>query len=241
MFRRCGMFRAMTQASDFTRLAAVQTRVADALRAAGRPSDACRLIVVSKTQSAERLAPLVQHQRIELGENYLSEALPKIEALPKDLVWHYIGSIQSNKTAPISEYFDWVHTVDREKIAQRLNDQRPQGKAALNVLIQVNLDAEASKAGCHPDQVMALAHTIDALPHLTLRGLMSIPAPNPEDPADPHRRLAQLMEPLRERFADCDCLSMGMSGDMDEAIASGATYVRVGTAIFGPRPPKETP
>ena len=120
MFRRCGMFRGMTQASDFTRLAAVQTRVADALRAAGRPSDACRLIVVSKTQSAERLAPLVQHQRIELGENYLSEALPKIEALPKDLVWHYIGSIQSNKTAPISEYFDWVHTVDREKIAQRL-------------------------------------------------------------------------------------------------------------------------
>ena len=234
------MFRAMTQATDFTRLAAINARISDALMAAGRPVDACQLIVVSKTQSAERLLPLVQDHRIELGENYLSEALPKIAALPQGQIWHYIGAIQSNKTAPIAEHFDWVHTVDREKIARRLSDQRPEHRAPLNVLIQVNLDGEASKAGCEPNQVAALAEQISQLPRLNLRGLMSIPAPNQTDPAAPHRALAQLLAPLNEKYPQCDCLSMGMSGDMEAAIVSGATHVRVGTAIFGPRAPKDT-
>ncbi len=233
------MLRLMQSLTDQDRLAAIQLRIDQALQTAGRPAGACQLIVVSKTQSAERLVPLVQAGSIELGENYLSEAVPKIEALPKGQIWHYIGSIQSNKTRPIAEHFDWVHTLDREKIAQRLNDQRPGDRPPLNVLIQVNLDGEASKAGCAPEQVQALADAIAGLPNLCLRGLMSIPKADQSDPGQPHRRLAALLDSLKPAHPTCDCLSMGMSGDLEPAVLAGATHVRIGTAIFGPRPAKE--
>ena len=230
----------MHSPTDLDRFDSIQTRIDQALQSAGRSPGACQLIVVSKTQPAERLRHLVQDRSIELGENYLSEALPKIEALPKDQIWHYIGSIQSNKTRPIAEHFDWVHTLDRAKIAQRLNDQRPANLAPLQVLIQVNVDNEDTKAGCQPQDIETLADAIAALPRLTLRGLMSIPNARQDDPGAPHRYLAQLLEPLSAKYPQCDCLSMGMSGDLEPAVTQGATHVRIGTAIFGPRPPKDT-
>lgn len=226
--------------TDQHRLEQVQSQLADALSAAGRDPDSCSLIVVSKTQSAARLAPLVQGQALALGENYLSEALAKIETLGPGCQWHYIGAIQSNKTADIAAHFDWVHTLDRAKIAQRLNDQRPAQMAPLKVLIQVNIDDEPQKAGCRIDQLADLADTISACPRLQLKGLMSIPKPNPQDPARAHQRLAQCLHDLQDRHPGMTELSMGMSGDMREAVAAGATQVRIGTAIFGPRPTKET-
>lgn len=226
----------MSSPDDISRFDHTRRRIDDALASAGRAPESCQLIVVSKTQSADRLAPLVQARQIELGENYLSEALPKIEALPDSQIWHYIGAIQSNKTAPIAQNFDWVHTVDRTKIATRLNDQRPETLAPLEVLIQVNIDEEDSKAGCRPAEVRDLARHIENLPRLRLRGLMSIPAANQQDPEAPHRALAALLETLKPHHPHADCLSMGMSGDLEPAIAAGATQVRIGTAIFGPRP-----
>ena len=229
-----------TQHNDKTRLAQVQSVLADDLKAAGRAPGACSLIVVSKTQSAERLAPLVQGQPLALGENYLSGAWPKIKALGNVCEWHFIGAIQSNKTADIAEHFDWVHTLDRLKIARRLNDQRPAGAKALKVLIQVNLDDEPQKAGCHPSELPELAAQIAALPNLELKGLMSIPKPNADDPGQPHRKLAQCLADLQAAHPGMTELSMGMSADMTAAVAAGATRVRIGTAIFGPRPPKDT-
>ena len=223
------MFRVMSSPDDIQRFDHIRRRIDNALASAGRAPESCQLIVVSKTQSADRLAPLVQARQIELGENYLSEALPKIEALSDSQIWHYIGAIQSNKTAPIAQHFDWVHTVDRTKIATRLNDQRPESLAPLQVLIQVNIDEENSKAGCRPSEANGLARHIENLPRLRLRGLMSIPAA-------PHRALAALLETLKPHHPHANCLSMGMSGDLEPAIAAGATQVRIGTAIFGPRP-----
>lgn len=225
----------MSSPDDIQRLDQICDRIDHTLAEAGREPGSCRLIVVSKTQSADRLAPLVQARTVELGENYLSEALPKIEALADSQIWHYIGAIQSNKTAPIAQHFDWVHTVDRTKIATRLNDQRPEHLAPLEILIQVNIDEEANKAGCRPEEVNDLARHIKNLPRLRLRGLMSIPAANQQDPEAPHRALANLLDRLKPEHPHADCLSMGMSGDLDSAIMAGATHVRVGTAIFGPR------
>lgn len=199
------------------------------------------LLAVSKTQPAEMIATLAQQGQRDFGENYLQEAMTKIEQLKyvmandKPLIWHYIGHIQRNKTRDLSQNFDWVHGVDRLMIAQRLNDQRPDHLPPLNICIQVNIDDEASKSGCQPNELAELVQKISQLPHLCLRGLMIIPAK--------HSRTAfiktkQLFENHRQYHAHpsvWDTLSMGMSGDMNEAIEAGATMVRIGTAIFGER------
>ena len=210
----------------------------------GRTHDACHLILVSKMQSADVIEPVVQglsdHRTIALGENYLSEALEKQSQLSHlTLQWHFIGPIQSNKTADIARHFDWVHTLDREKIARRLNEQRPDDLPPLNVLIQVNIDHEDSKAGVLPDDALALARFIATQPKLTLRGLMSIPSANQVDPRAPHLKLAELLQHLQSEFPEANQLSMGMSGDWEAAVDAGATMIRIGTSIFGPRPPKE--
>jgi len=174
------------------------------------------------------------------GENYLQEALDKIAALKDrapDIEWHFIGPIQSNKTRPIAENFAWVHSVDRLKIAQRLSEQRPAALAPLNICIQVNVSGEASKSGCAPQDLPALAHAVAALPGLRLRGLMAIPEPASSEAEQrrPLRQLRELAEQLRAEGLALDTLSMGMSADLAAAIAEGATMVRIGTAIFGER------
>src|SRR5690606_28609504 len=176
----------------------------------------------------------------DIGENYLQEALPKQAALADlPLTWHFIGPIQSNKTRDIASHFAWVHSVDRDRIARRLNDQRPGHLPPLNVCIQVNIDDEDSKSGVTPEEVPALAALIHSLPRLQLRGLMTIPR---ADAADGNRaafrRLAMTLSQLRHTIAAPDTLSMGMSDDFEVAIAEGATLIRLGTALFGPRPAK---
>ena len=170
-----------------------------------------------------------------MGENYLQEALAKqLELTDLPLTWHFIGPIQSNKTRAIAEHFDWVHSVDRLKIAQRLSEQRPAGLPALNVCVQVNVSGEASKSGCNPDELPALAQAIAALPHLKLRGLMAIPEPT-DDPAAQAAAFARVRQLQDSLNLGLDTLSMGMSHDLEAAIAQGATWVRIGTALFGAR------
>ncbi len=197
-----------------------------------------QLVAVSKTFPASAIGDAAAAGQCHFGENYLQESLPKVEQLSgRGLIWHFIGPIQSNKTRPIAEHFDWVHTVEREKIARRLSEQRPANLAPLNICIEVNVSGEATKSGVAPQEVAALAHTINILPRLKLRGLMAIPEPT-EDTALQRRRFALLRELkdtlVREGLA-LDTLSMGMSADLEAAIAEGATMVRVGTAIFGER------
>ncbi len=177
------------------------------------------------------------------GENYLQEALEKQAAL-SDLVgieWHFIGALQSNKTRDVAEHFDWCHGVERAKIARRLDEQRPAGRAPLNVCLQLNVSGEASKAGVALHDLPALAETVLALPHLRLRGLMALPAPSDDDAVQRQafRQVADALNDLQQRFPEAalDTLSMGMSGDLEAAVAEGATIVRLGTAIFGARPP----
>ena len=222
------------------RLAHVRTGLAEACRHAGRPDDAVRLIAVSKTRSAAEVAALAALGQRDFGENYLQEALDKITALTgQGLRWHFIGPIQSNKTRDIAAHFDWVHSLDRERVARRLNDQRPAHLAPLNVCLQVNIDEEDSKSGVAPGQVAALAASIAALPRLRLRGLMAIPRPgSPDRGRAAFRRLAMTLSSLGHTMPGLDTLSMGMSDDFDVAIAEGATCIRVGTALFGPRPAK---
>lgn len=200
------------------------------------------MLAVSKTRPAEDLRLAAAAGQHAFGENYLQEALDKMEALADlpQLEWHFIGPIQSNKTRPIAEYFQWVHSVDRLKVARRLNDQRPEDLPPLNICVQVNIDEEASKSGCHPGELDDLAAAISDLPRLSLRGLMAIP--DPDQPEDALRasfhRLARALENLQKNpqvTGPLDTLSMGMSGDLELAIAEGATLVRVGTALFGPR------
>lgn len=225
------------------RLATVQARIAAACRSAGRPRDDVALLAVSKTFGTERVLALAAHGQRRFGENYLQEALEKISGCATQrpdlpLEWHFIGPIQSNKTRPIAEHFDWVHSVDREKIARRLAEQRPAARGALQVCLQVNIDAEDSKSGCTPAEVPALARAIAAMPGLRLRGLMAIPRPQP-DPARTRQafaRLNALFGQLREEGLPIDTLSMGMSDDLEAAIAEGSTLVRVGSALFGRRP-----
>ena len=223
-------------------LQAVRERIAAAARAAGRPAEAVALLAVSKTFGSDAvLAAAAAGQRM-FGENYLQEALDKMAALQTHspgllLEWHFIGPIQSNKTRAIAEHFDWVHAVDREKIAQRLSEQRPSQLPPLNICLQVNISGEASKSGVAPQQLAQLAMRVAALPRLRLRGLMAIPEPV-EDGAQqriPFRKMRELQDQLRQQGLPLDTLSMGMSGDLDAAIAEGATIVRVGTAIFGKR------
>jgi PLP dependent protein len=219
-------------------LQAIRARIEAACNAAGRDPHAVQLVAVTKTFPIAAIRDAAQAGQRHFGENYAREGAEKIHALPDaGLVWHYIGPIQSNKTSTIAQHFDWVHTVDREKIAQRLSEARDPARPALKVCIQVNVSGEATKSGVAPDAVAALARRIRGLPRLELRGLMTIPEPI-ADVALARRRFAQLRE-IRELLSGdgvpLDTLSMGMSADFESAIAEGATLVRVGTAIFGAR------
>lgn len=207
---------------------------------AGREQNAVCLIAVSKSRSAEEVTALATLGQRDFGENYLQEALDKIHSLHQhSLIWHFIGPIQTNKTKDIAAHFDWVHSIERDKIAQRLNDQRPADMPPLNVCIQVNIDAEASKSGVTVEQVPALVQFIATLPRLRLRGLMAIPQANSADRGrSAFQRLAMTLSTLSHTMPGLDALSMGMSDDFDVAIHAGATHIRVGTALFGPRPSK---
>lgn len=218
-------------------IAKVAMRIREAAQAAGRESRSVGLLAVSKTQPATAIRQAHAAGQRDFGENYLQEALDKQAQLADlPLTWHFIGPIQSNKTRPIAEHFDWVHSVDRLKIAERLSDQRPAGAAPLNVCLQVNVSDEHSKSGCAPAEVADLARAIATLPNLRLRGLMAIPAPS-DDPAQQRAAFARLRS-LYDGLAaelNLDTLSMGMSQDLEAAIAEGATWVRIGTALFGAR------
>jgi pyridoxal phosphate enzyme (YggS family) len=223
--------------SIITHWQAVCQRIANAARAAGRGPDEIQLLAVSKTFPADAVRTVAGAGQRAFGENFVQEAVAKIGLL-QDLAleWHFIGPIQSNKTRPIAEHFAWVHSVERLKIAQRLNDARPPHLPPLNVLLQVNVSGEASKSGVMPGEEIALADAIAAMPRLQLRGLMTIPEPT-DDMALARRRFARLRETfdaLKARHP-VDTLSMGMSDDLEAAIAEGATIVRVGSAIFGKR------
>ncbi len=220
------------------RMQAVRHNIDEAARHVGRSPELVRLLAVSKTHSCELIREAFAAGQACFGENYVQEALDKIAALiDLPIEWHFIGPIQSNKTRPIAESFDWVHGVDRLKIAQRLNDARLDQLAPLNICLQVNVSGEASKSGCAPEEVAELAQAVAAMPRLKLRGLMAIPEPT-DDVALQHQRfrmLAQLRDALNDQGFALDTLSMGMSDDYPAAIAEGSTIVRVGTAIFGQR------
>ena len=216
------------------------TGIADNLQAIGKRlkgAHGVTLLAVSKGQSIERIRDAVAAGQKAFGENYVQEALAKMAALPADLEWHLIGPLQSNKTRIAAEHFAWMQTLDREKIAQRLSEQRPVRLPALNVLIQVNVSGEASKSGLAPRDVPALAQAVQQMPRLKLRGLMAIPEPGA--PRERYREVRMLFEELKPQFG-FDTLSMGMSDDMALAIAEGSTMVRIGTAIFGPRQKAES-
>ena len=229
------------------RLQAIRTSLVQAATQAGRSAQDVRLIAVSKAHPAAAVRDAWEGGQRIFGENYLQEALDKIAVLGDlPLEWHFIGPIQSNKTRPIAEHFDWVHGIDRLKIAERLSEGRPAGKPPLQVCLQVNVSGEASKSGVTPEAIEPLALAVNSLPNLHLRGLMAIPEPT-DDIALQHRQfkmLRELRDALNRRGLALDTLSMGMSDDFAAAIAEGATMVRIGTAIFGPRPtrqPQETP
>jgi pyridoxal phosphate enzyme (YggS family) len=223
-------------------LQAVRQRITDAANSAQRDVHGVELLAVSKTFGADAVIAAAEAGQGAFGENYLQEALEKIAEVKAtrpdlELEWHFIGPIQSNKTRPIAEHFDWVHSVDRLKIAQRLSEQRPAGLPPLNVCLQVNISGEASKSGVLPSETLAVAQAIAALPRLQLRGLMAIPEAvgDAEQQRLPFRQMHALLDQLRAEGLKLDTLSMGMSGDMAAAIAEGATIVRIGSAIFGTR------
>jgi hypothetical protein len=221
-------------------LKTVLNRIGDACQRSGRPVDSVTLLAVSKTFPASAVRDAFDAGCRQFGENYVQEALDKIAALAdlrQQITWHLIGPLQSNKTRPVAEAVDWVHSVDRLKIAQRLSEQRPAHLPPLQVCLQVNISAENSKSGVAPADVPALAQAVAALPRLTLRGLMAIPEPAADLAAQqaPHRALRELLAALNAQGLRLDTLSMGMSADLEAAIAEGATIVRVGTAIFGGR------
>ena len=218
-------------------LQAVTTRIERAAIAAGRQPSQVSLLAVSKTFPASYIEAAIEAGQSAFGESYVQEAVKKITQIRRAAEWHFIGPIQSNKTAQIAECFSWVHSIERQKIAVRLNDARPADLPPLDVCIQVNVSGEASKSGVAPGEERALARTIAGLPRLRLRGLMAIPEPT-DDVALRHRRFAEvrrLKDALRDEGHALDTLSMGMSDDLEAAIAEGATIVRVGTAIFGSR------
>ena len=225
----------------------VHERVADACTQATRPVQSVTLLVVSKTFDASAVREAVAAGEHRFGENYVLEGIEKIVALADlrtpegtPLEWHLIGPLQSNKTRTVAEHFDWVHSVDRLKIAERLSEQRPAHLPPLQVCLQVNISGEASKSGLRPDEVADIARAVDVLPRLTLRGLMAIPEPAADLAGQraPHRALRELLTRLRAGGrTTLDTLSMGMSADLEAAIAEGATIVRIGSAIFGSRRP----
>ncbi|ABA59445.1 YggS family pyridoxal phosphate-dependent enzyme [Nitrosococcus oceani] len=230
----------MTQIAQ--QLAEVYTRIAQAEQRFGRPKGSVSLVAASKTCPVSAIRAAVACGQRAFGENYLQEALPKIKELETEgLEWHFIGPIQSNKTRDIATHFDWVHSVARLKIAQRLSQQRPPELAPLNVCLQVNISGESSKSGTTAQELAELATAVVEMPRLSLRGLMTLPALNSDLEAQrrPFRTLHQLWEGLRQKGLTLDSLSMGMTDDLEAAIAEGATLVRVGTAIFGSRPRKD--
>lgn len=218
-------------------LQSTKDRIAAACVAAGRPPGAVQLLAVSKTFPGSAVREAFAAGARAFGENYVQEGLAKIEELGdlRDrLEWHLIGPLQSNKTRPVAEAFDWVHSVDRIKTAQRLSEQRPAALPPLNICLQVNISGEASKSGLLPAEVAALARQVAALPRLTLRGLMAVPEPGPGALAQ-HQAMAALFGALKAEGLALDTLSLGMSADLEDAIRAGSTMVRVGTAIFGAR------
>ncbi|MBB4813596.1 MULTISPECIES: YggS family pyridoxal phosphate-dependent enzyme [Pseudomonas] len=213
----------------------VSQRIRAAAEAVQRDPDSVHLLAVSKTKPAQAVREAYAAGLRDFGENYLQEALSKqVELTDLPLSWHFIGPIQSNKTRAIAEHFAWVHSVDRLKIAQRLSEQRPAELPPLNICIQVNVSGEASKSGCTPADLPALANAISALPRLTLRGLMAIPEPT-DDRAAQDAAFATVRDLQASLNLPLDTLSMGMSHDLESAIAQGATWVRIGTALFGAR------
>ena len=219
----------------------VRARIATACQRAGRGVEEVTLLAVSKTFGADAVRAAAAAGQRAFGENYIQEGVEKIAALRDlGLMWHCIGPIQSNKTRLVAEHFDWVHTVDRLKIAERLSAQRPADRPPLNVCIQVNIDGGANKSGVAPCEALALARAVAALPQLKLRGLMSIPeiAPDFEAARELHASARALFDQLNADGLGLDTLSMGMSDDLEAAIAAGSTMVRIGTAIFGSRAPK---
>ena len=224
-------------------LYSVSTRLQQACAQAGRPPAEVRLLAVSKTFDADAVRQAWRAGQRAFGENYVQEGVAKIEALAAagdcpGLEWHCIGPLQSNKTRPVAEHFDWVHSVDRLKIAQRLSEQRPTGMAPLQVCLQVNVDGGPTKSGVAPDELSALAEAVAGLPGLRLRGLMCIPEPAPdfEGQRGLFLRARGLFDDLNAQGLNLDTLSLGMSDDLDAAVAAGSTMVRVGRAIFGNRP-----
>lgn len=220
-------------------VAAVRERIAAAEHRFGRSPDSVRLLAVSKAQPLAAVQAAHRAGLSAFGENYLQEALLKIEAL-RGAEWHFIGPIQSNKTRAIAANFAWVHSLDRLKIARRLSAQRSPELPPLEVCLEVNLSGEATKSGVGPDALPELALAVAELPRLRLRGLMVVPAPTQDFDAQrtPFRQLRELLSQLNEHGLGLDTLSMGMSADLEAAIAEGSTIVRIGTAIFGARPPK---
>lgn len=217
-------------------IAKVRERIRRACALAGRDENEVLLLAVGKTHGPAAIRAAAAAGVVDIGENYVQEALAKIDALTDTpLIWHFIGPLQSNKTRPVAERFAWVHGVDRLKIAERLAQQRPPSLPPLNLCLQVNIDGEASKSGVEPGAVAALIEPIVALPNLRLRGLMAIP--EPANSAASFARLRALFDDLRTRWPQLDTLSMGMSADLEAAVAAGATIVRIGTDIFGARPP----
>lgn len=242
MFPAAGPSRPRIMSSIAKNLQYVQHQIAAGAERAGRAPSSVQLLAVSKTFGPEAVLEAVQAGQQAFGENYLQEALEKIAALntmapASRLQWHFIGPIQSNKTRPIAEHFDWVHSVEREKIARRLSEQRPPELGPLNICLQVNISGEASKSGLAPQELPAVAAEVARLPNIRLRGLMAIPEPT-DDPARQRAAFAAVRALYQALCADglaLDTLSMGMSADLEAAVAEGATIVRIGSAIFGAR------
>lgn len=227
--------RAQVMSTIAENIAKVRARIREAAQATGRDPEGVNLLAVSKTKPAADVREAYAAGMVDFGENYLQEALAKqAELADLPLTWHFIGPIQSNKTRPIAEHFQWVHSVDRLKVAERLSAQRPAHLPALNVCLQVNVSGEDSKSGCSAAELPELARAVAALPNLKLRGLMAIPEPT-EDVAAQRAAFARLRELLTTLDLGLDTLSMGMSHDLEAAIAEGATWVRIGTALFGAR------
>jgi pyridoxal phosphate enzyme (YggS family) len=222
------------------KLQQVRTRIATACETSQRPVQSVTLLAVTKTFGPQAVRDALAAGQHAFGENYVQEALEKIESLAdvrEQIEWHLIGPLQSNKTRVVAAHFDWVHTIDRLKLAERLSAQRPEHLPPLQVCLQVNISGEASKSGIAPDDAFALAEAVSQLPRLRLRGLMAIPEPDGDFDAQrvPHRALARLLYELNAAGRTLDTLSIGMSADLEAAIAEGATIVRVGSAIFGER------
>ncbi|MCW8907044.1 MAG: YggS family pyridoxal phosphate-dependent enzyme [Sedimenticola sp.] len=224
--------------SIMTRLESVRNQIQTATEKYRRPAGSVQLLAVSKTRPAEDILQALTAGQRRFGESYIQEALEKIEQLKgQPIEWHYIGRIQGNKTRSIAENFDWVHSIEKSKQLRRLNDQRPEHLPRLNVCLQVKIDDEESKGGLGPEQAAELVAQMASYPRLHLRGLMTLPAPS--DTLEAQRRPFRLLRELRDRLATpelpLETLSMGMSNDLEAAIAEGASLVRIGTAIFGPR------